>query len=331
MGSNISFLKKATKAVAKSAKESLNKNKNFDNKIKSKGINSVSIDEVAKRLNIKKTKNGFFSPNDYNKMLKYAKKHTNSQDDLDMFRRRIDFVNNTQFDKNMAKKVEAKEKPKQKHKQESEISKANSKHWVSDKTKFDNEIEFEGINTVPIETIAIRVKARKNKWGMYTYSSMNKILRYGEEHSIDSEEYAVFKRRLNDEMNKQREEKSEKLKNSGIKSLPKERQEKVNAWIESKGGHEPSDIVEIITIRRLFTPSNQQQMIKDIMTKTWWGKCAIGEPRIKKKPNENVEIWKMRIPLIQVNLTSTPKNSYQRDMRRLYKRCMMDCGHDPLY
>lgn len=264
-------------------------------------------------------------------MLKYAEKHSDSQKDINMFKRRIDFVNNTQFDKIMEKKVEVKEKPKQKHKQESEISKANSKHMVSNKTKFDNEIEFEGINTVPIETIAIRVKARKNKWGMYTYSSMNKILRYGEEHSIDSEEYAVFKRRLNDEMNKQREEKSEKLKNSGIKSLPKERQEKVNEWIESKGGHEPSDIVEIITIRRFFTPSNQQQMIKDIMTKTWWGKCAIGEPRIKKKPNENVEIWKMHIPLIQVNLTSTPKKSYQRDMRRLYKRCMMDCGHNPLY
>lgn len=60
MGSNISFLKKATKAIAKSAKESLNKNKNFDNKIKSKGINSVSIDEVAKRLNIKKNKKWFF-------------------------------------------------------------------------------------------------------------------------------------------------------------------------------------------------------------------------------------------------------------------------------
>ena len=167
MGSNISFLKKATKAIAKSAKESLNKNKNFDNKIKSKGINSVSIDEVAKRLNIKKTKNGFFSPKDYNKMLKYAEKHSDSQKDINMFKRRLDFVNNTQFDKKHEDAIKTKEKHETPKKYESQISKANANHRITDTTKFDNEIEFEGINTVPIGTIAIRVKARKPN-GEYT-------------------------------------------------------------------------------------------------------------------------------------------------------------------
>ena len=94
MESNSSFLKKANKRIQKS----LNKNYDFDEKIDLKGINSVSIDDIARRLKIKKTKDGFFSPKDYDKMLKYAKKHTNSQKDLNMFRKRIDFVNNTQFD-----------------------------------------------------------------------------------------------------------------------------------------------------------------------------------------------------------------------------------------
>ena len=194
---------------------------------------------------------------------------------------------------------------------------------------FDNKVDYKGINSIPLREIEKRVGARKDKHGMYTHSAMQKLLKYGEEHSHSTKEYQTFAKRINVTMNQQHRVKSEKIANGGIKLLSRKEQDRVNTWIESKGGHEPSDKVEIIRIRRFFTPSNQQEMINDLMTKTWWGKCAVQEPKVIENLNENIELWEMHIPMIQRNICE--KNSYEGDMKRLYKKCLKECGHNPKY
>lgn len=198
---------------------------------------------------------------------------------------------------------------------------------IKKEINFDNKVKYEGINNIPLTKIEKRAGVKKDKYGMYSHTDMKKMLKYGAENSTPKE-FATFERRVNLVMNQQRRKKSEKLANSGIKSLPKERQDKVNNWIHSNGGYEPSDITEIVNIRRFFTPSNQNQMINDLMAKTWWGKCATSRPKIIRKMGENEEIWKMRVPLLYVN---TFDSNYQSRLKRGYKRCLKDCGHNPKY
>lgn len=190
--------------------------------------------------------------------------------------------------------------------------------------KFDDKVNYEGINSVPLSEIEKRVGVRKDKYGMYTHSAMKKMLQYGRENTVTGKEYKTYEKRINLIMNQQRKSKTEQYKNEGYRSLS----DKSKAYIKRNGGFNPSEIVEIVTIHRSFTPTGQQRMINDIMQKTWWGKCANGAPRIKAEPGKNVEYWKMHVPLTYVN---SPGDNYQRKMRRGYKRCLKECGHNPRY
>ena len=190
--------------------------------------------------------------------------------------------------------------------------------------KFDEELEYKGINNVPLSDIERRVGVKRDKYNMYTYTDMKKLLQYGREHSFNNKEYKQFENKINFVMNNQRQRKAEKYQKEGYASLS----DNAKKFIENKGGFNPSDIVEIIAIRRSFAPSKQHQMINDLMNKTWWGKCAVSKPRIKDNLEENVELWKMHVPLTYVN---TSGNNYQRKMKKGYKRCLKECGHNPLY
>ena len=190
--------------------------------------------------------------------------------------------------------------------------------------EFDKKVEYKGINNIPLSDIEKRVGVRRDKYNMYTYTDMKKLLQYGREHSLNNEEYKAFESKVNFVMNQQRKRKAEKYQQEGYSSLSDDGKK----FVKDKGGFNPSDIVEIIDIRRSFTPSKQQRMINDLMSKTWWGKCATGRPRIKENLDENVELWEVHVPLVYVN---TPGNDYQRKLKKGYKRCLKECGHEPLY
>ena len=190
--------------------------------------------------------------------------------------------------------------------------------------KFDNEVNYKGINNISLDKIEKRVGVRRDKYGMYTHSDMKKMLEYGRENTSTTKEYQIYQRRINLVMNQQRKSKSEQYKKEGYKSLSND----AKAYMNRLGGFNPSNVTEIIAINRSFTPSRQHQMINDLMNNTWWGKCAAGKPRIKETLNDNTEYWKMRVPLTYVN---SPGDNYQRKMKRGYKRCLKECGYDPLY
>ena len=69
--------------------------------------------------------------------------------------------------------------------------------------KFDNEVNYKGINNISLDKIEKRVGVRKDRYGMYTQSDMRKMLEYGKENTSTTKEYQIYQRRINLVMNQQ--------------------------------------------------------------------------------------------------------------------------------
>lgn len=192
--------------------------------------------------------------------------------------------------------------------------------------EFDAKCARLGINRVQVIDIAARCGVTPSKYGVLPEDGWKKCIKYISNYINDQKDVEAFKRRWQKVVEKQLDDKSQKVINKFWDSY----QESYKMFLNNKRSWLSGPIITLELKHWHGLPKDQYiQRLSNIQSKTFWGELAIAKPILRHNPRFNnsfIEVWTLR------GGEYDKQNSYLTNNRfkLLYKKCCGVCGYDAM-